>query len=61
MATKTLSAELKSAMKELRLGQLLPTLVDRVGGHSEGRKSGRVSLGLMARFAAARSLASLAR
>ena len=32
-----------------------------VGGHSEGRKSGRVSLGLMVRFAAARSLASLAR
>jgi DNA replication protein DnaC len=30
MATKTLSPELKSAMKELRLGQLLPTLADRI-------------------------------
>ena len=32
-----------------------------VAGHSEARKSGRVSLGLSAFFAAARSLASLAR
>jgi DNA replication protein DnaC len=31
MATKTLSPELKRAMKELRLGQLLPTLAERIG------------------------------
>jgi DNA replication protein DnaC len=30
MASKTLSAELKHAMKELRLGQLLPTLGERI-------------------------------
>jgi len=30
MAAKTLSAELKHAMKELRLGQLLPTLAERI-------------------------------
>ena len=29
MATKSLSPELKQAMKELRLGQLLPTLARR--------------------------------
>jgi DNA replication protein DnaC len=30
MATKTLSPELKHAMKELRLGQILPTLAERI-------------------------------
>jgi DNA replication protein DnaC len=30
MTTKTLSPELKHAMKELRLGQLLPTLAERI-------------------------------
>ena len=38
-----------------------PKLSEAVAGHSEGRKSGRVSWGLSAFFAAARSLASLAR
>jgi len=31
MASKTLSPELVQAMKELRLGQILPTLADRIG------------------------------
>jgi len=30
MAPKTISPELKHAMKELRLGQLLPTLAERI-------------------------------
>jgi len=30
MATKALSSELKHAMKELRLGQLIPTLAERI-------------------------------
>jgi len=30
MATPTISAELRSAMKQLRLGQLLPTLAERI-------------------------------
>jgi hypothetical protein len=30
MAAKALSPELKHAMKELRLGQLIPTLAERI-------------------------------
>lgn len=30
MTAKTLSAELKAAMKQLRLGRLLPSLADRI-------------------------------
>ena len=52
--------ELISAQAEL-LSFLFLAVDGAVAGHSEGRKSGRVSLGLSAFLAAARSLASLAR
>jgi hypothetical protein len=48
-------------LEKLRKIEALHAGTKVVAGHSEGRKSGRVSLGLSAFLAAARSLASLAR
>lgn len=53
--------EVEALARDTESGRVTLWQVLRVAGHSEGRKSGRVSLGLSAFLAAARSLASLAR